>query len=106
MVIGTQLPDEFAAALSRVGHDLHVRQFNGLIGRIEFEAHYEPYMGVVCLYSNVTPQGGTPSGTGVSGAARRLTPPEHEIAVSFADLVQEPDRARRDRMALGRRAGF
>ena len=102
----TQLPDEFTSALHRVGHDLHVRQFNGAIGHIALEGHYEPYFGVVWLYSDVTPLGGVPDGPGVSGNGAVLDATEDEIAVSFSALVQDQIARAGIAWPWGRAGGF
>ncbi|MBE7190728.1 hypothetical protein [Jatrophihabitans endophyticus] len=88
-VASTDLPAGFARALHRIGHDLHVRQFNGSVERIEFEARFETDLGAVWLHSNVTTRGSGPRGFGVSGGGIVLDATDEQIVVNFADLVQD-----------------
>lgn len=88
-VSSTDLPAGFARALHRIGHDLPVRQFNGTVERIGFEARFETDLGAVWLHSNVTTRDSGPRGFGVSGAGTVLDATDEQIVVNFADLVQD-----------------
>ncbi|MGB3673582.1 MAG: hypothetical protein WA988_03990, partial [Candidatus Nanopelagicales bacterium] len=63
------LPDEWSAAVRRLGHDLHVRQYGGHIDHIELVGEYDEDFGAVMILANVTSNGGQPSGLGGSGSS-------------------------------------
>ena len=94
VVTSTVLPMAWTRALERIGRDLLVRQYNGTITRIRFEAeHYQlredDEDDYVWLSSGVTRESGVFHGMGYSGEGVMATAGEEAVAVSCATLVQD-----------------
>jgi hypothetical protein len=85
----SDLPDTWTNALHRLGRDLHVRQYGGVIERIDWVADYDPDAGAVLLLSDVTVLGRGPDGLGMSGPTPRVDDPEEKILACIAELVQD-----------------
>lgn len=88
-LVSSDLPDAWVNALGRVGRDLNVRQYGGVIERIDWVAEYEPDSGCVLLLSDVTVLGRGSSGLGMSGSTAQVDDEEESVAVCIADLVQD-----------------
>lgn len=88
-ITSSDLPDEWDRALVRLGRDLQVRQYNGIIERIDWVAEYDPVSGYVSLLSSVTVRGRGPDGLGISGSTPRVDDDEERILAAIADLVQD-----------------
>ncbi|HEY9312396.1 hypothetical protein [Williamsia sp.] len=105
-VTSTDLPDTWANALHRLGRDLHVRQYNGSIERIEWIADYDPDIGAVLLLSDVTVLGRGPDGWGMDGPTSRVDDPAESILACIADLVQDQVARARVAWPWGETGGF
>lgn len=94
VVTSSVLPMTWTSALERIGHDLRVRNFNGSITHVAFEAdHYrlrdDDEDDFIYLFSNVTPEGGVPHGMAHSGECVLGDADEEAIAVNCASLIQD-----------------
>lgn len=105
-VVASELPEPWHRALARIGRDLLVRQFNGSIAHIGFEAVHDREMDYVWLSSNVTPLDGQPAGLGHSGGGAPVYGDEEVIAVSCADLIQDQIARSGIMWPRGRAGGF
>ena len=82
------LPDDWLAAVRRLGHDLHVRQYGGHIDHIELIGEYDDDFGGVLILANVTSHGGQPSGLG--GTCSPSLDSDQETILSYvADSIQD-----------------
>lgn len=88
-VTTSDLPETWSDALGRLANDLHVRQYNGYIERIEFVGEYDDNSGVVFLFSDVTIAWREGAGFGVSGRCPRVDDDVETILLCIADLVQD-----------------
>ncbi|MFE7417913.1 hypothetical protein [Rhodococcus sp. NPDC057529] len=88
-LVSSDLPDAWVNALGRIGRDLNVRQYGGVIEQIDWVAEYEPDSGYVFLLSDVTVLGRGPSGLGMSGSGAQIDDEEESVVVCIADLVQD-----------------
>jgi hypothetical protein len=61
-LVTSDLPNTWVNALGRIGHDLNVRQYGGVVERIDWVAEYEPDTGYVFLLSDVRVLGRPPTG--------------------------------------------
>lgn len=100
------LPDGWAAALDRVGRDLRIRQYGGVVERIDWVARYEAVHGYVYLYTDVTVEGRGPNGSGMSGSAALVDADDEAIALCVPDLVQDQVARARVAWPWGDRGGF
>jgi hypothetical protein len=82
------LPDDWFAAVRRLGHDLHVRQYGGQIDHIELVGEYDEDFGGVTILANVTSNGGQPSG--LSGTGSPSLDSDQETIISYVvDSIQD-----------------
>ncbi|MCZ4590044.1 hypothetical protein O4328_41545 [Rhodococcus opacus] len=88
-LVSSDLPDAWVNALGRVGRDLNVRQYGGVVERIDWVAEYETDSGYVLLLSDVTVLGRGPGGLGMSGSAAQVDDEKESVVVCIADLVQD-----------------
>jgi len=82
------LPDDWLAAVLRLGHDLHVRQYGGHLDHVEWVGEYDEDLGAVLILTNVTPRGRPPSGLGGHGGAS-LDSDQDAIVSQVADSLQD-----------------
>lgn len=87
-VTWSDLPDAWLAALERLSHDLHVRQYGGEIEHVDWVAEYDPDGGAVWLLSAVTISGGRRGGLACSGYGASVDDDTEKALLSMADLVQ------------------
>ncbi|AFA71434.1 hypothetical protein GPOL_c03610 [Gordonia polyisoprenivorans VH2] len=88
-ITDSDLPDVWTQALNRLGHDLHVRQYNGEIQRIDWVAKYDGIDGWVFLLSDVSVAGRGRQGLGMSGSGVRIDDDVETVLTTIADLVQD-----------------
>ncbi|KAF0966027.1 hypothetical protein MLGJGCBP_00835 [Rhodococcus sp. T7] len=88
-LVSSDLPDAWVNALGRVGRDLNVRQYGGVVEQVDWVAEYDPDSGCVLLLSDVTVLGRGPGGLGMSGYGAQVDDDEESVVVCIADLVQD-----------------
>ncbi|QSE95179.1 hypothetical protein JWS13_44580 [Rhodococcus pseudokoreensis] len=88
-LVSSDLPDAWVNALGRVGRDLNVRQYGGVVERVDWVAEYDPDSGCVLLLSDVTVLGRGPGSLGMSGYGAQVNNDEESVVVCIADLVQD-----------------
>ncbi|WP_157108444.1 hypothetical protein [Aldersonia kunmingensis] len=82
------LPDDWLAAVHRLGHDLHVRQYGGHLDHVHWVGEYDEVFGTVLILTNVTPRDRAPNGLGGHTGAS-LDSDQDTIVSNIADSVQD-----------------
>lgn len=87
-IASADLPEEWSTALQTLVQDLPVRQFGGVVQRVDFWVEYDADSGFAWLGSVVSTLDGVWDGGGISGSGAKLDANVATILESMADLLQ------------------